>query len=64
VLTVDLVNQQLVLPEGQQVAFPIDGFAKQCLLKGVDQLGFLMQQEETISAFENDHAPAVQTIKA
>lgn len=64
VLTVDLVNQQLVLPEGQQVAFPIDGFAKQCLLKGVDQLGFLMQQEDTISAFENAHAPAVQTIKA
>jgi 3-isopropylmalate/(R)-2-methylmalate dehydratase small subunit len=64
VLTVDLVNQQLVLPEGQQVAFPIDGFARQCLLKGVDQLGFLMQQEDTISAFENAHAPAVQTIKA
>jgi 3-isopropylmalate/(R)-2-methylmalate dehydratase small subunit len=63
VLTVDLVNQQLVLPEGQQVAFPIDGFARQCLLKGVDQLGFLMQQEDTINAFENAHAPAVQTIK-
>src|SRR4029453_12513265 len=40
-LTVDLANQGLTLPGGQKVTFPIDQFAKHCLLNGVDQLGFL-----------------------
>jgi 3-isopropylmalate/(R)-2-methylmalate dehydratase small subunit len=60
-LTIDLENQKLHLPEGQQVSFPIDGFAKQCLLQGVDQMGFLMQQEETIAAFEAEHPTPVLT---
>ncbi|NJK78626.1 MAG: 3-isopropylmalate dehydratase small subunit [Chloroflexaceae bacterium] len=61
-LTVDLENQTVILPEGQQVSFPIDGFAKYCLLNGVDQLGFLQQQEEAIAAFEASHSQPVATI--
>jgi 3-isopropylmalate/(R)-2-methylmalate dehydratase small subunit len=63
-LTVDLENQQLVLPEGQQVTFPIDGFSKHCLLNGVDQMGFLMQQDSDIVSYEGDHPPRVNTLGA
>ncbi|NTW00058.1 MAG: 3-isopropylmalate dehydratase small subunit [Oscillochloris sp.] len=51
-VTVDLASQTVALPGGQQVGFPIDGFSKHCLLNGVDQLGFIIQQEADIVAFE------------
>jgi 3-isopropylmalate/(R)-2-methylmalate dehydratase small subunit len=60
-LTVDLANQKLILPEGQTVDFPIDGFAKHCLLNGIDQMGFLMQQENDIASYESAHTPRIQT---
>jgi 3-isopropylmalate/(R)-2-methylmalate dehydratase small subunit len=49
---IDLETQTLTLPDGSSVKFPIDGFARYCLLNGVDELGFLLAQEEAISAFE------------
>ncbi len=61
-LTIDLEKQQLLLPEGQTVGFPIDGFSKHCLLNGVDQMGFLLQQEDDISAYETEHPQVVQTV--
>ncbi|MEO7913201.1 MAG: 3-isopropylmalate dehydratase small subunit [Roseiflexaceae bacterium] len=61
-LTVDLANQQLILPEGQKVNFPIDPFAKHCLVNGVDQLGFLANEEPAIAAFETAHPARVQTV--
>ncbi len=42
-VTVDLDSQTLTLPDGRAVTFPIDGFAKYCLLNGVDQLGFFAE---------------------
>ncbi len=61
-LTVDLAQQTVTLPEGQQVHFPIDGFAKYCLLNGVDQLGFLQQQEALIAQYEATHPQRVNTL--
>jgi 3-isopropylmalate/(R)-2-methylmalate dehydratase small subunit len=61
-LTVDLANQQLILPEGQKITFPIDPFAKHCLVNGVDQLGFLANEEPAIAAFETAHPARVQTV--
>ena len=61
-VTVDLASQSLVLPDGRKVAFPIDSFAKHCLLNGVDQLGFLLGETETIVAYESSHPEAVKTI--
>ncbi|MDZ4765500.1 MAG: 3-isopropylmalate dehydratase small subunit [Chloroflexota bacterium] len=58
-VTVDLVTQTLTLPDGRQVTFPIDAFSKECLLKGVDQLGFLIDLDPAIVAYENDHAARV-----
>ena len=61
-VTIDLAKQALVLPDGRKVAFPIDSFAKHCLLNGVDQLGFLMGETEAIVAYESSHPEAVKTI--
>jgi 3-isopropylmalate/(R)-2-methylmalate dehydratase small subunit len=63
-LTVDLATQTLVLPGGRTVNFPIDNFSKQCLLAGVDQLGYLMKQEPHIRAYEASHPSAVETTAA
>jgi 3-isopropylmalate/(R)-2-methylmalate dehydratase small subunit len=51
-LTVDLGNQVLVLPDEEAFSFPLDGFSKTCLLTGVDELGYLMQMEDKIAAYE------------
>ena len=49
---IDLGAQTVTLPDGSAATFPIDGFAKYCLMNGVDELGFLLSQEESIAAFE------------
>ncbi|MGH9322832.1 MAG: 3-isopropylmalate dehydratase small subunit [Vicinamibacteria bacterium] len=51
-VTVDLEKRRLVLPDGREASFPIDGFARHCLLNGIDPLDFLLQQEETIRRYE------------
>ncbi len=51
-VTVDLDSRTLRLPDGRHVTFPIEPFARYCLMQGVDQLGYLLQQEAAISAFE------------
>jgi len=50
-IAVDLVRQTLEVPEGQ-VPFEIDAFARQCLLQGVDEIGYVLAQERAIEAFE------------
>ncbi|MEW5828091.1 MAG: 3-isopropylmalate dehydratase small subunit [Chloroflexota bacterium] len=52
-ITIDLESQTITLPGGQTFTFPIDPFSKTCLLKGVDQLGYILEFEEEIAAFEN-----------
>ena len=52
-VTVDLEAQTLTLPDGTATRFPIDPFARYCLLNGVDELAFLLGQEEAIAAYEN-----------
>ncbi len=51
-LTVDLETQTLVLPDGRRVEFPIDTFSKECLLNGVDELGYLMRRTDSIEQYE------------
>jgi 3-isopropylmalate/(R)-2-methylmalate dehydratase small subunit len=51
-LTVDLQSQTLLLPSGPSLPFPIDGFAKTCLLGGLDELGYLLGFTADIEAFE------------
>ena len=49
---VDVERAIIGLPDGSEVPFPIDGFARYCLVEGIDQLGFLRQQLDKISNFE------------
>ena len=53
---VDLQTSTLTLPNDIAVEFPIEGFARYCLLNGVDELGFLLQQAEAIARYEQLHA--------
>ncbi|NJM06786.1 3-isopropylmalate dehydratase small subunit [Candidatus Gracilibacteria bacterium] len=61
-LTIDLAAQTVTLPDGRAVHFPIDGFSKVCLLNGVDQLGYLVQQDDAISAYEQRTPAPVSTL--
>lgn len=49
---VDLASQTITLPGGKTATFPVDGFAKTMLLEGVDELGYLLNKEPAIAAFE------------
>jgi 3-isopropylmalate/(R)-2-methylmalate dehydratase small subunit len=49
---VDLASQTLTLPGRRTIRFPIDAFSKHCLLEGVDELGYILQQEHAIAAYE------------
>lgn len=51
-VTIDLASQTVTMPDSRQATFPIDSFSKLCLLQGVDQLGYLLQQTEHIAAYE------------
>ena len=51
-VTIDLSAQTLTLPGGRAVEFPVDTFARHCLLNGVDELGYILQQESAIAAYE------------
>ncbi|MGC8758699.1 MAG: 3-isopropylmalate dehydratase small subunit [Bryobacteraceae bacterium] len=59
---VDLASQTLTLPDGSSVEFPVDPFAKTCLLEGIDELGFLLKHEAEITAYEQSHPAPVDTL--
>jgi 3-isopropylmalate/(R)-2-methylmalate dehydratase small subunit len=58
---VDLASQTLTLPTGRTVEFPVDLFAKHCLLEGIDELGYILQQSPAITAFESTHPAPIST---
>jgi 3-isopropylmalate/(R)-2-methylmalate dehydratase small subunit len=51
-VTIDLDTLTLKAEDGTQDKFPLDPFARYCLMNGVDELGFLMSQREAALAFE------------
>lgn len=61
-LTVDLAEQGVLLPDGTTVDFDIDPFAKQMILAGTDELGYLLAKEAAISAWEAGHPPRIDTL--
>jgi 3-isopropylmalate/(R)-2-methylmalate dehydratase small subunit len=52
VITIDLEAQRVQLPDGTSGSFPIDPFAKRCLLQGIDELGYLLTHRERIEGYE------------
>ncbi|KQX96304.1 isopropylmalate isomerase [Rhodanobacter sp. Root480] len=57
-LTIDVQAQTITLPDGSNVAFTLEPFARHCLLNGVDQLGFLLQHTDAIGQFEKQEKAA------
>lgn len=51
-VTIDLAERRVDLPGGTSVTFEIDPFARDCLLEGIDEFGFLRSHEDAIAAFE------------
>ncbi|NNJ94754.1 MAG: 3-isopropylmalate dehydratase small subunit [Halobacteria archaeon] len=57
-LTVDLQAQQIVTPDQGAIDFDIEPFRKDCLLRGLDDIGLTLQQADAIRAFEDRHREA------
>ncbi len=55
-VTIDLESCTLTLPTGTAVKFPIDAFARYCLMNGVDELGYLLSKDAEIRAYEQRRA--------
>ncbi len=60
-VTIDLKSQTLKFAD-RSVEFPVDAFSKHCLLEGVDELGFILKQQDAIAAYEARAAGAVNTL--
>jgi 3-isopropylmalate/(R)-2-methylmalate dehydratase small subunit len=61
-LSVDLAAQQLRLPDGSEIAFAVDAFARRILLDGTDELGYLLTQSGAIAAYEARHPAGISTL--
>lgn len=55
VLTIDLPHQQVTVGNNQTFAFQIDPFRKTCLIKGIDDIGYLLNLDKEITEFEMNH---------
>ena len=51
-ITLDIESSTLVLPDGRSTSFPLESFSQYCLLNGIDELGFLMDNSASIDAYE------------
>jgi 3-isopropylmalate/(R)-2-methylmalate dehydratase small subunit len=59
---IDLAAQTLTLPNGKSAEFPVDSFSKHCLVNGVDELGYILQQEPAIFSFEASREGSINTL--
>jgi 3-isopropylmalate/(R)-2-methylmalate dehydratase small subunit len=59
---IDLSTQTLTLSNRRTIEFPVDPFAKHCLLEGIDELGYILQQAPQITAFESTHPAPISTL--
>ena len=51
-LTISLIDQQIITPDGSVLSFQIDPFLKERLLNGWDQIGLTLRHEAKIAAYE------------
>jgi 3-isopropylmalate/(R)-2-methylmalate dehydratase small subunit len=54
-VAIDLESATLTLPTGTVVSFPVEAFARHCLLNGVDEFGYLRSKLAQIEEFEAAH---------
>ncbi len=51
-IDIDLETCRLTLPTGAVVAFPLEAFARHCLLNGIDELGYLQSRLSDTERYE------------
>jgi len=51
-ISVNLENQTINGPDGGTISFEVDGFRKQCLMEGLDDIGLTLQKAQAINAYE------------
>jgi len=60
-LTIDLENQVVSDQEGVVASFDVDPFRKDCLIRGLDDIGLTMQHEPDITKFESSRNTSFPT---
>lgn len=55
-LEIDVENLSIGLPDGREIGFELDKFARYCLVEGLDQLGFLQKHMDRIEQFEESRS--------
>jgi 3-isopropylmalate/(R)-2-methylmalate dehydratase small subunit len=60
-VTIDLAEQGMLLPDGTTYDFEVDPFARQMLLAGTDEIGWVLQRSDAIDAWEAAHPARVDT---
>lgn len=61
-VAIDLAAQTVTLPDGTSAEFPVDAFSKACMLDGVDELGYILNQAPAIAAFEASRVGSINTL--
>ena len=51
-ISIDLESQTIQGPDGGTISFEVDGFRKQCLMEGLDDIGLTLQKAQAIDAYE------------
>ncbi len=57
-VTIDLEKNALSLEDGTVFIFTIEAFARQCLLEGVDAMGWVLKRLPAIEEYEKTHGKA------
>ncbi|ASW03450.1 3-isopropylmalate dehydratase small subunit [Paraburkholderia aromaticivorans] len=57
-IAIDVPAQTATLPDGSIHAFEMEPFAKQCLVRGMDEIDYTLSHQDRIDAFERNHAQA------
>ena len=55
---IDVPSQTVRTPRGAEFRFDIDPFRKDCLIKGLDEIGLTLKHSAEIEAFEAKHKTA------
>jgi 3-isopropylmalate/(R)-2-methylmalate dehydratase small subunit len=55
-IRVDLEQQLVRVPGDREIAFTVDAFSRECLLNGVDEIGYVLRQEAAITEYERANA--------
>ncbi len=56
-LSINLERRLVTVDGRHEFEFQMEGFARTCLMQGLDQLGYLLQHEPAIKRYEEEYCP-------